>query len=175
MDGCWVPYRDWVKAVNGELYGQYLDEREFEEIEDELLGSLAPVPENDATGKLDFPAFVSDPLDHARSVSRLVYALYWAAWAPTGSPSSEPLTSASYPRSHPDKPELYEGFDHEELAWAVGVMGSGAERRLIFEDMFDLRTLSCSTSEDLHTLHAGISKVVGRGPISQEHNPERTG
>ena len=164
-----VPYGEWVGAVNRELHGDYFDGRDFGEIEEEVLVSLSPVPENDATGFRGFPYFVSDPLDHARSVGRLVYALYWAAWAPDATQDSsrtEPQTSTSgdYPGNHPDKPELYEGFDHEELAWAVGVasLGAGDERRLIFEDLFNLNTLSCSVPEELRSLHRRISHVVGR-------------
>ena len=160
-----VPYEEWIGAVNRELHGDYFDERDFEEIEEEVLSALDPVPENDATGFRGFPHFVNDPLDHARSVGRLVYALYWAAWAPDatqGSSQTEPPTSSAYPGNHPESPEIYEGFDHDELAWAVGVMGESGGRRLIFEETFNLNTLSCSSPEELRSLHRHISHVVGR-------------
>ena len=178
-----VPYEEWVGAVNRELHGDYFDERDFEEIEEEVLSALDPVPENAATGFRGFPHFVNDPLDHARSVGRLVYALYWAAWAPLGLIRPEPKTSGEhpgehpveYPGNHPENPELYEGFDHDELAWAIGVMGESGGRRLIFEDLFNLNTLSCSSPAELRSLHRQISRVVGRsvkdGPGTSRWNP----
>ena len=166
-----VPYEEWVGAVNRELHGDYFDEREIEEIEEEVLSALDPVPENDATGMRGFPSFVSDPLDHARSVGRLVYALYWAAWAPVGSSQTEPASSSAYPGNHPESPEIYEGFDHDELAWAVGVLGGDGDRRLVFEDLFNLNTLACSSVEELRSLHRRISHAVGRGEDGRQDRP----
>ena len=67
--------------------------------------------------------------------------------------------------------KVHEGFDHDDLAWAVGVMGESGGRRLIFEEMFNLDTLSCSSPEELRSLHRNISHVVRRSVDDRQDQP----
>lgn len=152
-----VGYEEWLEEALGLLGDD--DYVIVDEAEELLLSRLGPITEGPDAGVPSDVANLADAHDTpSRRAEVLVHDLHAAAWRmprswPAGQEASRPLI---YPRS-----------DGSLYAEAVGVRGVGRSpenpggRAAAFEHHMDLRSLSCSTSEDLRALHATLVRAVG--------------